>query len=117
MVKFLLIFSKCSLALILSAWIEFVRISVFTDSEDIDMLTAVESLLESSSELSTFKSADFLSGDGDLKAKLCDGDCCKLLVGKCVEVCGAADETGIAEGGKCEGGGMFWGGEILKFPL
>lgn len=98
-VKFLLIFSKCSFALIRSAAIEFVLMSVLTVSEDIDILTAVWSFPESSSELSTFKSVDFLSGEGDLKAKLCDGDCCKLFAGN-TEVCGAADETGIAEGGK-----------------
>lgn len=116
-VKFLLIFSKCSLALIRSAAIELVRISV---EPEVVMLTAPS--LMCSSELSTFKSADFLSGDGDLKAKLCDGECCMpdgLIVAD--DVCGiiamaeAADETGIV-GCMCEGGGMFCG-DIRMPPL
>lgn len=111
-VKFLLIFSKCSLALIRSAAIELVRMSV---EPEVVMLTAPS--LMCSSELSTFKSADFLSGDGDLKAKLCDGDCCMpdgLIVAE--DVCGIiADETGIA-GCMCEGGGMFCG-DIRMPPL
>lgn len=117
-------FSKCSFALIRSAAIEFVLISVVPACWLIVMLIAAPSLMMQSSELSTFKSADFLSGEGDLKAKLCDGDCWMLLDGLIVadEVCGiieideAADETGIAFCGMCEGGGMLCG-DIRMPPL
>lgn len=55
------------------AAIELVLMSVVPACWLIVMLIAAPSF-GFSSELSTFKSADFLSGDGDLKAKLCDGD-------------------------------------------
>lgn len=93
-VKFLLILSKCSLALILSAVIEFVRMSPeLLDGDDCDaatvglivMFSALPSLMRSSIELST--SICFLSdGDGDLNT----GD---WMFGLIV----AVDEVGIIE--------------------
>lgn len=62
-----------------------------------------------SSGLSTFKSVDVLSGDGDLKVKLCDGDCGRLLpeglvvdAGACciIVIADAAEETGTADKGR-----------------
>jgi len=90
-------FSKCSFALIRSAAIELVLMSVVADGGLIVMLRAFPSLFRSS-ELSLM-SADFLSvGEsglfGDLKPKLCDGDCCKLLDGLIVE---ADDTIGISD--------------------
>lgn len=79
--------------------------SVLPDSGLMVMLIAVPSLPMCSSELSTFKSVEALSGEGDLKAKLCDGDCC---IDCADDVCGiiedAAEETG---GCKCEGCGIL----------
>lgn len=107
-------FSKCSFALIRSAAIELVLMSVVPDCWLMVMLIAAPSLPRCSSELSTFKSADFMSGDGDRKAKLCVGDCCMLLAEGLIvadEVCGIIEmvacdvETGTCD--KCEGGGML----------
>lgn len=113
-------FSKCSFALILKAAIEFVLMSVEPGCELIVMLIAAVSLQTLlSSGLSTFKSADFLSGDGDLKAKLCDGDCCiALCCGLIDDVCGIiieADEvTGMPCCAKCCC--CMLCGDILKPP-
>lgn len=125
--KFLLIFSKCSLALILSAVIELVLISPELPEGDDDaaatvglivMFNALPSLLRSSPELST--SICFLSdGDGDLTA----GDW-MLLDGLMVEIDDegiiertAAEDVGMHEGGMWEWDvGMLWG-EILMPPL
>lgn len=79
------------------------------------MLIAAPSL-RFSSGLSTFRSADVLSGDGDLKAKLCDGECCRLLpdglivdAGVCciIEMVDGAEETAIADEVRCDGWGML----------
>jgi len=114
MVRFLLMFSKCSFALMRRAAIELVRMSVLPDCWLIVMLMAAPAPSLGSSGLN---SEVFLSGDGDLKAKLCDGDCCCMLCDGlmvddddcccCIMLIDAAEDTGMAAGGKCEGGPML----------
>lgn len=82
--------------------------SVVPDCWLIVMLIAVPSLFTDSSGLSTFISVDFLTGEGDLNDKLCDGECCmELIVFRVacdmIEIDDADDDVGIDEGGKCEG--------------
>lgn len=90
MVKLLLIFSRCSLALILSAAIELVLMSVDAELLEPVGLTVIFnafSLTLSSGSPQSVKSTDFIDfGDigglfGDLRLKLCAGDAFMLLEG------------------------------------